>query len=204
VRPVRRPVVVSRIVPQRVPFGRHNPARPPVTRYRARWADQARRTNQRGGSHGRRPRSPDTVHPQGLRRDRPRSPGAIGRRPPFKSLPNQSPRQQRPATPSTRHRRLTSRLCRKHPLRDLGCGLDEGAPSPSIASSVCCPLIAQIERYGAARAAVAPSIGRLTGRSCVKRSRRSCVVRSRIGPRSGRRSHCEHPRIRISLACGPG
>jgi len=49
------PVVVRRRVPQRFPLGRQSPTRPPVTRYRPRCTDHARRTNQRGGSRG--PRS---------------------------------------------------------------------------------------------------------------------------------------------------
>jgi hypothetical protein len=54
-RPVRRPVVVRRSVPQRPGLGRHSPSRPPVTRWIVRWVDQARRMMKRGGSRG--PRS---------------------------------------------------------------------------------------------------------------------------------------------------
>src|SRR4029450_8708295 len=47
-RPVRRPVGVRRRVPQRLPLGRHSPTRPPVTRYRARCTDHARRMTSAG------------------------------------------------------------------------------------------------------------------------------------------------------------
>ena len=47
-RPVRRPMAVSRIAPQRLPFGRHSPIRPAVTLYKPRCTDHAQRTIQRG------------------------------------------------------------------------------------------------------------------------------------------------------------
>ncbi len=63
-RPVRRPVAVSRSAPQRLPFGRHSPIRPAVTRYKPRCTDHAKRTIQRGGSRGGRvSRSPDMMYP---------------------------------------------------------------------------------------------------------------------------------------------
>ena len=68
-RPLRRPIVVTRMAPQRWARAGHRPRRPPVTLKSARWTFHASRMNHRGGSRGR--LSPSSVNgPNGPGRTR--------------------------------------------------------------------------------------------------------------------------------------